>query len=175
MWRRERHILPSVEQTLAQLGGATVFSKLDANSGFWQIELTKESALLTTFITPYGRYCFNRLPFGITSAPETFRARQSVWWPGINKDIEVMISKCLICCKHKKQNTEPLKPTPFPEYPWQKVAIDLFEWKKTTYVLVVDYYSRYIEVCCVPSEVLVLQVLFTSLKLSLLVMVFQRA
>ena len=76
---------------------------------------------------------------GISKCRE--RARQSVWWPGINKYIEVMISKCLICCKHKQQNTEPLKPTPFPEYPWQKVATDLFEWKKTTDVLVVDYYS----------------------------------
>ena len=36
--RRERLMLPSVEQTLAQLGEATVFSKLDPNSGFWQIE-----------------------------------------------------------------------------------------------------------------------------------------
>jgi len=75
--RRERHILPSVEQTLAQLGGATVFSKLDANSGYWQMELTKQSALLTTFITPYGRYCFNRLPFGITSASEYFQRHMS--------------------------------------------------------------------------------------------------
>ena len=47
---RDRHILPSVEHTLAQLGGAKVFTRLDANSGFWQIELSKESALLTTFI-----------------------------------------------------------------------------------------------------------------------------
>ena len=70
-------MLPSVEQTLAQLRGATVFSKLDANSGFWQIELTKESSLLTTFITPFRRYCFNRLPFGITSAPEYFQKRMS--------------------------------------------------------------------------------------------------
>ena len=62
-----------------------------------------------------------------------------------------MISKCLICCKHKRQNTEPLKPTPFPEYPWQKVATVLFEWKKTTYVLAVDYYSQYIEVCSLSS------------------------
>ena len=38
---RERHILPLVEQILAQLGGAAVFSKLDVNSGFWQIELTE--------------------------------------------------------------------------------------------------------------------------------------
>ena len=65
---RERHPLPAVDQTLAQIAGARVFSKLDANSGFWQIPLSKESALLTTFITPFGRYHFNRLPFGITSA-----------------------------------------------------------------------------------------------------------
>ena len=75
--RRERHIMPSVEQTLAQIGGATVFSKLDANSGFWQVELARESALLTTFITPFGRFCFNRMPFGITSAPEYFQRRMN--------------------------------------------------------------------------------------------------
>ena len=70
---RERHILPSVEQTLAQIGGAKHFTKLDANSGYWQIELDPESAKLTTLITPFGRFCFNRLPFGITSAPEHFQ------------------------------------------------------------------------------------------------------
>ena len=75
--RREKHILSSVEQILAQLSGAKVFSKLDANSGFHQIPLTKESALLTTFITPSGRFCYNRLPFGITSAPEHFQRRMS--------------------------------------------------------------------------------------------------
>ena len=72
---RERHPLPVVEQVLAQLTGAKVFSKLDANSGFWQIPLSPESALLTTFITPFGRFCFHRLPFGITSAPEHFQKR----------------------------------------------------------------------------------------------------
>ena len=44
----------------------------DANSGFWQIPLATESRLLTTFITPYGQFCFNKLPFDITSAPEVF-------------------------------------------------------------------------------------------------------
>ena len=72
---RERHPLPAVEQTLAQIAGARVFSKLDANSGFWQIPLSADSAPLTTFITPFGRYHFNRLPFGITSAPEHFQRR----------------------------------------------------------------------------------------------------
>ena len=63
----EHHILPSV---LAQVGDAKYFSKLDANSGFWQFELAPESSKLTTFVTPFGRYAFNRFPFGITSALE---------------------------------------------------------------------------------------------------------
>jgi len=71
--RRERHILPSVDHTLAQLTGATIFTKLDANAGFWQIKLTEESSFYTTFITPFRTFHFNRLPFGITSAPEFFQ------------------------------------------------------------------------------------------------------
>ena len=69
--------MPAVDHVLAQLSGATVFSKLDTNSGFWQIRLAEESRKLTTFITPMGRYCFNRLPFGITSAPEHFQQKMS--------------------------------------------------------------------------------------------------
>ena len=81
---RECHILPSVEQVLAQIGNTKVFSKLDANSGFWQIELAPKSAKLTTFITPYGHFCFNRLPFGIASAPEHFQCRISEILQGLN-------------------------------------------------------------------------------------------
>ncbi len=69
----EVHPTPKVDDTLAQLAGAKLFSKLDANSGFWQIPLAKESRPLTAFITPFGRYCFNKLPFGIFSAPELFQ------------------------------------------------------------------------------------------------------
>ena len=74
---REVHPLPKVDDTLAQLTGARLFSKLDANSGFWQIPLSPASRLLTTFITPFGRFCFNKLPFGISSAPEHFQKRMS--------------------------------------------------------------------------------------------------
>ena len=73
--QRERHILPSVEHLLANIGNTTVFSKLDANSGFHQIPLDEASQRLTTFITPSGRYCYRRLPFGISSAPEFFQKR----------------------------------------------------------------------------------------------------
>lgn len=69
---RERYILPTIDDILPQLQGATVFSTLDAASGFWAVPLDNTSQKLTTFITPYGRYCFKRLPFGISSAPEIF-------------------------------------------------------------------------------------------------------
>ena len=47
---REVHPLPKVEETLAQLSGAKIFSKLDAKSGYWQIPLSPSSCLLTTLI-----------------------------------------------------------------------------------------------------------------------------
>ena len=81
--QRERHILPSVDHTLAQLAEAQFFNKLDANSGFWQVPLSKESARLTTFITPYGRFCFNCLTFGISSVPELFKHRMSTTLDGL--------------------------------------------------------------------------------------------
>lgn len=82
--KRERHMLPSVEHTLGQLEGAKIFSKIDANSRFWQIPLAKESALLTTFLTPFGRFCFNRLCFGISSAPDHYQKRTSQILEGLN-------------------------------------------------------------------------------------------
>ena len=46
---REVHPIPKVDEILGKLSGATIFSKLDANSGFWQIPLSEDSRLLTTF------------------------------------------------------------------------------------------------------------------------------
>ena len=65
--------MSKVYTTLAQLSGATVLSKLDANGEFWEIPLAEESRLLTTFITPFGQFRFNKLPFVISSAPEIFQ------------------------------------------------------------------------------------------------------
>lgn len=48
-------------------------SILDANKGYYQILLSKKSKLLTTFITPFRRFCFNRLPMGPSSLGEHFQ------------------------------------------------------------------------------------------------------
>ena len=81
---RETHPIPKVEDTLAQLSGAALFTKQDANSGFWLIPLAEEFRLLTTFITPFGRYAFNKLPFGISSAPELFQKRMNLILEGLD-------------------------------------------------------------------------------------------
>ena len=80
---QEVYQMPTVEETLGSLTEGLVFSELDANSGFHQIVLKPENAGLTTFITPFGRYMFKRLPFGISLAPEYFQKRMDIELSGI--------------------------------------------------------------------------------------------
>ena len=65
--------MPTTEEVLSRLPQAKVFSKFDVSSGFWQLQLNEQSSELTTFSTPFGRYKFNRLHFGISSTPEVFQ------------------------------------------------------------------------------------------------------
>ena len=74
------------------------------------------------------------------------RAKQAVWWPGLSKQLQELVQDCPVCYKHRIQRAEPLLPTPLPKLPWQKVGTDLFEWKKSTYLLIIDYFSRWIEI-----------------------------
>ncbi|XP_064641976.1 uncharacterized protein K02A2.6-like [Lineus longissimus] len=74
---REKSFLPSIEDVISKLSGAKHFSKLDCSSGFWAIPLDPDSAKLTTFITPFGRFCFRRLCFVISSAPEIFQTKMA--------------------------------------------------------------------------------------------------
>lgn len=71
--KREHYPLRTVEEKTAEMPNAKVFSILDANHGFWQVQLDEESSKLCTFNTSYGRYRFLRLPFGVSSAPEVFQ------------------------------------------------------------------------------------------------------
>ncbi|XP_033991872.1 uncharacterized protein K02A2.6-like [Trematomus bernacchii] len=93
--KRERYILPTSDEITAKLSGATVFSSLDTASGFWQIPLHPASCKLTTFITPFGRYCFKRLPFGISSAPEIFQRKMLETLQGL-EGVEVFMDDILV-------------------------------------------------------------------------------
>ena len=73
--KRSHYPLPVIEEILPELSKAKVFSKVDLKEGFLQVELDEESSKLTVFQTPWGRYRFHRMPFGITPAPEIFQMK----------------------------------------------------------------------------------------------------
>ena len=101
---RERYMLPTLEDTMHKLKGSTVFTKLDATSGFWQLPLDNESAKLTTFMTPFGRYFFRRLPFGISLAPEVFqRTVENI--PGDIEGVECCTDDILVHAVARKSMT----------------------------------------------------------------------
>lgn len=67
--------ITSPDSKFARIEDSVIFSKIDLNKGFHQVKLTEDCQKLTTFITPFGRFYYKRLPFGISSAPEEFVTR----------------------------------------------------------------------------------------------------
>ena len=73
--KRNHHCLPVIDDIIPELEGAKIFSTVDAKDGFWHVCLDEESSVLTTFETPFGKFRWNRLPQGISPAPEEFCRR----------------------------------------------------------------------------------------------------
>ena len=73
--KRPHYYTPTLDDVLPKLSGAKYFSILDARSGYWNISLDEESSLLTTFNTPFGRYRYNRLPFGLNIAQDVYQKK----------------------------------------------------------------------------------------------------
>ena len=87
---------------------------------------------------------------GITKCRE--HAKQAVWWPGLSKQIHDMVENCRVCLQHEVNHLEPLNPTPFPEHLWQELGADFFQCQSCDYLIVVDYYSCYIEVAAMTKN-----------------------
>ena len=71
--KREHYTIPTYDEVSARLARARKFSLVDAAHGFWHIKLDEQSSRLCTFNTPFGRYRWKRMPFGLKSAPEVFQ------------------------------------------------------------------------------------------------------
>ncbi|XP_048756258.2 uncharacterized protein LOC125667020 [Ostrea edulis] len=97
--KREHYMLPNLDDIAPKLTGAQYFSKLNASSGFYQIPLDPDSCELTTFITPMGRYCFKRVPFGIT----IFQRKMTELLKNL-KGTEVIIDDILIYGTSKEEH-----------------------------------------------------------------------
>ena len=106
--KRQHFKLPTREEVMAKFGNAKIFSKLDASQGFWQMKLTESSSKLTTFITPFGRYRYKRLPFGIKSASEVFHKNMKDLFEGV-PNVDTSIDDIIVTGKDKASHDQALK------------------------------------------------------------------
>ena len=92
---REHYPIPVLDEITPELAGSDTFTKLDAKDGYWHIRLDEKSSYMTTFNTPFGRYRYLRLPFGLKMAQDVFQMKiDEVYGPcegaiGIADDITV--------------------------------------------------------------------------------------
>ena len=88
--KRETYQLKVLDEILPDLAQAKVFSTVDLRSGYWHCVLDEESSLLTTFATPYGRYRWCRLPFGLSASSEIFQKRVNQALEGLNGVLDIV-------------------------------------------------------------------------------------
>ena len=65
--------LPKIDEMYAKLKGAKFFSTIDLRSGYYHIALGKDSRAKTAFVTPFGKYKFLKVPFGLAQVPAFFQ------------------------------------------------------------------------------------------------------
>ena len=81
--KREHYKIPTIQDVSSHLAGKKIFSTFDLKDGFWQINLDEKSSFLCTFNTPFGRFRFTRMPFGLNSATEVFQKKNEAAFAGI--------------------------------------------------------------------------------------------
>ncbi|CAI6376903.1 unnamed protein product [Macrosiphum euphorbiae] len=101
--KRKHFPMATVEEIMGKMSEACIFSRLDAKKGFYQISLSEESSKLTTFNTPFGRYCFRKLPFGLNVAPEIFYKHFSQLLEGL-EGVQVYMDDILVFGKNEEEH-----------------------------------------------------------------------
>ena len=105
--KTDTYPLPKIEDLFASLSGGKLFSKVDLASAYQQIPLDEQSKEFTTINTPKGLYCYNRLPFGVASAPSIFQRTMESILQGIDH-VCVYLDDILITGATEKEHLQNL-------------------------------------------------------------------
>ena len=105
--KRPHYPMVTVEEVANRLAGAKSFTSLDACSGYWQLPVDDESSKLLTFNTPWGRYRFTRLPFGISPAPELYQREMDRLFAGV--PVEIIVDDFLVHGKDQSEVDEKMR------------------------------------------------------------------
>ena len=84
------------QDIVSNLGTVSKVSKMDTNSGFWTLPMNDESQLLTTFNTPWGQFCFTKMPFGLNQAQYFFQYYMDLNFQGINPTTNIIVDDIMI-------------------------------------------------------------------------------
>jgi hypothetical protein len=99
--------LPRIDQIIDSTAGCERLSFLDAYSGNKQIKLKKEDEEKTTFITPYGMFCYQVMPFGLKNAGATYqRMMQNCLRSQIGRNIQVYIDDVVITMQKRRVTSQ---------------------------------------------------------------------
>lgn len=106
--RRPRYPMKTLNDVLLLLSGAKYFTKLDARSGYWNIKLFEQSSYLATFNTPYGRYRFLRLPFGLKSSQDEFQRKTAECFSDLSGTVAI-VDDTLVYGKTRQEHDSNLR------------------------------------------------------------------
>ena len=71
--KSDPYYMPTLDDILEWVGSCNVLSKLDLSKGYYQVKVATGSQEKTAFISPFGKYVFTRMPFGLKNAPAVFQ------------------------------------------------------------------------------------------------------